>query len=148
MRTAEFVTDTATMCVFDPAALQHRLQDDADWWSLPAEELLEVNRGNVAFIGLGDDGRYLLEIGRIDESVAGAIRCRLKVPSGKVFVGAAEEVSSEGLEPEAVRGGLFLELPPGAYELVAVRLGRRAVGIHLIPAEGEPRNTLTKSLRL
>jgi hypothetical protein len=29
----EFVTDTATMCIFDIACLKHRFDDDIDWWS-------------------------------------------------------------------------------------------------------------------
>ena len=54
----EFVTDTATMCIFDPASLKHRLDDDCDWWSIADSELEEVNRGNVAFLNLGSDGVY------------------------------------------------------------------------------------------
>ena len=53
---ANFVTDTSTMCVFDIASLKHRLEDDADWWSIPDAELKEVNQGNVAFLNLGIDG--------------------------------------------------------------------------------------------
>jgi hypothetical protein len=148
MESIDFVTDTATMCVFDLAALRHRLEDDADWWSIPAEEVAEVNRGNVIFIGLGDDGRYAVEFGAIAAEAA-QLRCRLKVPKGRIFVGAGEEVSSEGLEPEAVRGGTFLELTPGVYELRAVRTGQRTVRLDLVETLGvEPLNSLTEPLRL
>lgn len=41
---AKFGTDTATMTAFDPAALIHRCDDDADWWSVPGDEVLEVNQ--------------------------------------------------------------------------------------------------------
>ena len=33
------VTGTATVCVFDPALVRHKLDDDCDWWSLPGAEL-------------------------------------------------------------------------------------------------------------
>ncbi|WP_276311056.1 DUF6386 family protein [Paenibacillus silvae] len=51
-------TDTATLCCYDLAALEHRLEDTADWWSIPEDELQEVNAGNCLFLNLGDDGLY------------------------------------------------------------------------------------------
>lgn len=47
----------------------------------------------------------------------------LKVPSGRVFVGAAEEVTSDGLEPEGVRGGVFLDVERGTCLLSVLRMG-------------------------
>ncbi|MGK5036135.1 DUF6386 family protein [Janthinobacterium sp. LB3P118] len=43
------VTGTATLCVFDPALLRHKLDDECDWWSIPSAELAAVNAGQVAF---------------------------------------------------------------------------------------------------
>ena len=85
MADIEFVTDTATLCVFDLASLSHRLDDDADWWTVPGEELLEVNAGNVAFIGIGEDGKYILEISELldDESCVVFLKC----PSGRIIQG-------------------------------------------------------------
>lgn len=34
---------------FDLVSLNHRVSDDADWWSIPEDELEEVNKGNVLF---------------------------------------------------------------------------------------------------
>jgi hypothetical protein len=50
------VTDTATVAVFDLEAIRHRMNDTADWWSIAEDEILEVNQGNIAFLGLG--GRW------------------------------------------------------------------------------------------
>ncbi len=121
MNTFEFITDTATMCVYDLACLKHRLDDDADWWSISSAEIQEVNNGNVAFLNLENDGKYAVFI--VDTIIAPDASVNLKFSSGKVFFGAAEEVSSEGLEPETLRGGVFLEFPVGIYTLHIRRTG-------------------------
>ena len=41
-----FDTDTATLAIFDPAALAHRITDTADWWSIAEDALAEINAGN------------------------------------------------------------------------------------------------------
>jgi hypothetical protein len=109
-----FSTGTATLCVFDLECLKHRLNDDADWWSMPEEELIEVNAGNVAFIGLNDDGGYTVLV--VDEMPIFDAEFSIKVPSGKIFIGAGEEVTSAGLEPEGLLG-VFRQLPIGNYSL-------------------------------
>lgn len=121
MHTFEFVTDTATMCVFDLACLKHRLEDNADWWSIPSAEIQEVNNGNVAFLNLECDGKYAVSI--VDTIDVPDVRVNLKFNSGRVFFGTAEEVSSDGLEPEALRGGMFLEFPVGFYALHIKKTG-------------------------
>lgn len=126
----KFVTDTATMCVFDLACLKHRLDDDADWWTLRDAELKEMNNGNVAFIGLGIDGGY--EVSIVDELPDFQVKLNLRVPSGNLFVGAGEEVTSDGLEPKAVRGGAFVTVPQGNWTLF-VRKERDAVFLSLSP---------------
>jgi hypothetical protein len=35
-------TDTATICIFDVAAMKHRVNDVGDWWSIPSNELTDV----------------------------------------------------------------------------------------------------------
>ncbi|MDR6110526.1 hypothetical protein QE451_002187 [Paenibacillus sp. SORGH_AS338] len=49
----QVMTDTATLCIYDLQALKHRLEDTSDWWSIPEDELLEVNLGNIAFLNVG-----------------------------------------------------------------------------------------------
>ena len=55
-------TDTATLVIYDLMSLKHRINDDADWWSLPEDEVEEINKGNVLFLNLGDDGNYKVDI--------------------------------------------------------------------------------------
>lgn len=116
-----FTTDTATMCVFDIAAAKHRLADDADWWSIQDEEIKEMNLGNIAFLNLPADGAYSVEA--LDASEASETTVLLNCPSGRIFVGAAEEVTSDGCEPAALRGGGFLLVEPGCYAVGAKRNG-------------------------
>lgn len=118
---AEFVTDTATMCIFDPASLKHRLDDDCDWWSIADTELEEVNRGNVAFLNLGSDGMYSFSIEK--DLHCPQMEMVLHAPSGRIFLGAAEEVTADGLEPEGIRGGMFIDVHPGDYMLRVSRNG-------------------------
>lgn len=117
-----FVTDTATMCIFDLVCLRHRLQDDPDWWAIPAHEVGEVNDANVGFLNLGEDGRYNVTI--LEERPIGACAfLNLKGPTGRFFIGCGEEVTGGGLEPEGIRGGGFIELPAANYRLSARRDG-------------------------
>nr|WP_262783721.1 DUF6386 family protein [Enterobacter sichuanensis] len=43
-------------------SLKHRINEDVDWWSLPEDEVEEVNKGSVLFLNLGDDGAYKVNI--------------------------------------------------------------------------------------
>lgn len=120
MRTMRFTTDTATMCVFDLECLKYRLSDTADWWTIRGAELDEVNKGNVALIGLGADGTYSVQI--FDDIKDPVAEVHIWAPSGRVFIGAGEEVTSDGLEPEGIRGGGFIEQSPGACALLVKKL--------------------------
>jgi hypothetical protein len=129
----EFVTDTATMCIFDLACLKHRLDDDVDWWCSPDTELEEVNRGNAAFLNLGSDGKYAFTF--VEELQCPQLEMNLHVPSGRIFLGSAEEVTADGLEPEAIRGGMFIDVQPGEYVLCASRNGTEiSVSLNLTPS--------------
>jgi hypothetical protein len=142
---ANFLTDTATMCVFDIASLKHRLEDDADWWSIPDAELEEVNQGNVAFLNLGSDGKYSFIV--VEEVQHPQVEMTLRVPSGRLFVGAAEEVTADGLEPESVRGGMFVDVQPGEYTLRASRDGTEiSLSLHL--AHSSKRNEFDSLIRI
>jgi hypothetical protein len=98
-------------------SLKHRIDDDADWWSLPENEVEEINKGNVLFLNLGDDGAYKVLIKHDVDEYTGALF--LKVPSGKVFIGAGEDVTGGDLEPDDsdVISGEFITLDPSSYEV-------------------------------
>ena len=115
------VTGTATVCVFDPALVRHKLDDDCDWWSIPGAELAAVNAGQVAFFNVGGDGAY--DIALYAELAEPHASVHLAVVSGRVFIGAGEDVTGGGLEPDTACGGLFVDVPAGRYRVQARRDG-------------------------
>ncbi|WP_072008276.1 DUF6386 family protein [Serratia marcescens] len=116
-KTFSFTTDTATLSIFDFVSLKHRVSDDADWWSIPEDELEEVNKGNVLFLNLGEDGQYTVRV--VDNISENYKSLFLNVPSGKVFVGAREDTSGGYLEPDGsdYMSGVFLIMDIGNYEV-------------------------------
>ena len=110
-------TDTATLVIYDLMSLKHRINDDADWWSLPEDEVEEINKGNLLFLNLGDDGAYKVHIKNDVDEYTGSLF--LSVPSGKVFIGAGEDVTGGDLEPDDsdAISGEFISLDPGSYEV-------------------------------
>ena len=116
-KTFSFTTDTATLSIFDLVFLKHRVSDDADWWSIPEDELEEVNKGNVLFLNLGEDGQYTVRV--VDNISENYKSLFLNVPSGKVFVGAGEDTSGGDLEPDGsdYMSGVFLIMDIGNYEV-------------------------------
>lgn len=139
-------TDTATLVVFDLASLRHRLSDTPDWWSLPEDELDEINQGNAVFLNLGQDGGYVVEI--VDNLLDYSGSVYIRVLSGRIFVGAGEDVTGGDLEPDdtAAVSGRLIEMAPGSY---AVRFRRDGDVISLsFVISGEFRNHLAGPVRL
>ena len=110
-------TDTATLVIYDLMSLKRRINDDADWWSLPEDEVEEINKENLLFLNLGDDGAYKVHIKNDVDEYTGSLF--LSVPSGKVFIGAGEDVTGGDLEPDDsdAISGEFISLDPGSYEV-------------------------------
>ncbi|MBW4227825.1 hypothetical protein JW317_01215 [Enterobacter cloacae subsp. cloacae] len=110
-------TNTATLVIYDLMSLKHRINDDAEWWSLSEDEVEEINKGNVLFLNLGDDGVYKILIKHDVDEYTGSLF--LKAPSGKVFVGAGEDITGGDLEPDDsdVISGEFMTFDPGSYEV-------------------------------
>ncbi|WP_170948172.1 DUF6386 family protein [Paenibacillus sp. 7516] len=128
--TFQFVTGTATMCLFDLASLKHRVEEPPDWWSIPEDELAEVNAGNCLFFNLGADGMYevswSVDISHSTSAVPeGAQVFYLQVPTGSVFLGAAEDVSGGELEPDESCDGMILSLQPGNVACIVSREGNQ-----------------------
>lgn len=144
----EFVTDTATLCVFDLAALRHRLNDSPDWWVWPAsEQMTELNAGNAAFIDLGSDGKHR---GTLTDKPLDKweFQLLLNCPSGQVFIGAGEEATSDEMEPDCSRGGLMLRIPQGVYRLSARKLPDNSLELSLCSHAGVGKNEFAEPLRL
>ncbi|MCQ3028228.1 DUF6386 family protein [Pseudomonas tremae] len=116
-------TNTATISIFDIDAIKHRTPDSPDWWSIVEDEILEVNKGNIAFLGLGDDGDYTIKVSEAIEGETGILN--LHFPSGNVFVGAGEDTSGGDLEPDGsdVIEGETLKFAPGKYSMKFARSG-------------------------
>lgn len=131
MEKYEFVTDTSTLSIFDPAALRHRLGASADWWTIESDQLLEFDKGNAAFVDLGSDGVYEIEIKEDIDAVKNPISFNLKCPSGRLFLGAGEETTSEGLEPECIRGGGFITRKSGNCVVFLARVGANRLQIKI-----------------
>jgi hypothetical protein len=125
--TLQFYTDVATLAVFDPVQLQHRAEDDYDWWCVDATKLDEVRRGAVAIIGLGGDGIYKARItdGNLtpDERdyASEVVHLGVEVVSGHLFVGPGECLPGGGfdLTPQDVERGAILKAGDGAYAVEA-----------------------------
>ncbi|WCT57416.1 DUF6386 family protein [Paenibacillus kyungheensis] len=113
------MTDTATLCIYDLQALKHRLEDTSDWWSIPEDELLEVNLGNIAFLNVGADGLYTMQ--QVEEIEQPVVQLWINVPSGQLYAGAAENVTGGELEPEDGDSGQYITVEPGIYHL---KIGR------------------------
>jgi len=140
------VTDTATLAIFDRQAIRHRVADTFDWWSIQSDEILEVNAGNIAFLNLGEDGKYQVKI--VDQLEAPSGGVYLKVPSGRVFIGAGEDTSGGGLEPDGSDSvqGEFYDVEAGNY-LVSYKVEREAICLAFSPSS-KSTNAFTDSVRL
>ncbi|MED5595267.1 DUF6386 family protein [Janthinobacterium sp. P210006] len=138
------VTGTATLCVFDPALVRHKLEDDCDWWSIPSAELTAVNGGQVAFFNVGGDGAYDLVVH--DELAEPHVSVHLAIASGRVFIGAGEDVTGGGLEPDTAYGGIFVDVPVGGCRVQAHRDGAR-ISLAFVP-DARSSNTFGDLVRI
>lgn len=125
-------TDTATICVFDLAAMRHRKDDAGDWWSIPADELKEVREANALFLNLGKDGAFQVEVSRVADASADGY-C-LSTPSRRIFIGPGEEMSGGGFEPTGEWGGFFVAVD-APYQKVSVTRHGNTIVIGLQPSQ-------------
>ena len=71
----------------------------------------------VIFMDLLADGQYSIEIyNRLPDA---CLRMPLRVPSGKVFIGAGEDTTGGDFDPS----GIFWALPAGQYQVAWERRG-------------------------
>ncbi len=140
------VTDTATVAVFDLEAIRHRMTDTADWWSIAEDEILEMNQGNIAFLGLGEDGKFSIRIS--DDVQDEKYALNMYFPSGQLFVGAGEDTTGGGLEPDgsAAIQGRIMSIEPGIYTIKVKKVNKTVI---LSFSKSLSRwNTRSQSLRL
>lgn len=115
------MTDTATIVVYDLAALRHRKDEAVDWWTDPPPELEELNKRNLLILGLGSDGYY--DVSLDEQENPDAKGYSLHFPSGEIFVGPGEELTGGDFEPTGEHGGYFVSIEPGDYSVSAKRAG-------------------------
>ncbi|WP_046227688.1 DUF6386 family protein [Paenibacillus dauci] len=141
-----FSTDTAALAIFDMQAIHHRITDTPDWWTIPEDELAELNQGNIVVCHLPVDGTYDVQL--VQQLTDTQVRCHLHVPSGQIFIGAGEDITGGDLQPDdpTVVSGQIITLPPGNYEL-SVHLNDHKIQISFIPAR-EHHNSQIDSIRL
>jgi Family of unknown function (DUF6386) len=141
-----FGTSTATLAVFDPACLEHRLDDVADWWSDPTDEVAEINAGNVLFVSTGSDGTYEVSIFGTEQPVlANTVHAKLRCVSGHVLVGAGEQVPSEGVRPSTQYGGTLLTLAPGAYSVTVAHPVAGQLVVSIVATHADAKNAFSDS---
>jgi hypothetical protein len=124
--TCKFFTDTATLAVFDPLQLKHRVDDVDDWWCLNFAQLEEVRSGKIALVSLGSDGVYQARITSSDlnadeHDYAAEVVANLGVTvlSGKLFVGPGECLPSGHLDfdDSDEKRGILCETSNGEYRV-------------------------------
>ena len=147
------VTGTATLAIFDPACLEHRVDDEYDdWWSDPSEEVAEINAGNVLFVSTGVDGAYDVSIFDAEQPAApvpiDAVHATLRCVSGQIYVGAGEEVPAGGLRPSTEHGGTLLTLAPGSYAVTVAHPVAGQLVVSIVATGVEAKNTFSDSPRL
>jgi hypothetical protein len=121
-----FFTDAATLAVFDPLRLNHRLDDASDWWCGHFLELDEVKSGAIALIDLGGDGVFRARITDGDltsderDYAAEVVRSLgLEVTSNAVNVGPGECLPGGGSGSPDVKRGNMLPMKKGVYDVDA-----------------------------
>ncbi len=135
-----FTTGTATFAIFDPALLQHRCEDADDWWSVPWDEVAEINRGNMLTVALGSDGAFTVHVSREPFSGTAQVQALIACASGQIYMGAGEQLPGGGLAPSDKYGGRFIQLPHGTYFARLVRTAHDKIALNLERVEREPRN--------
>ncbi|PVZ32483.1 hypothetical protein N430_05260 [Pseudomonas sp. CC120222-01a] len=105
-----------------------------------------MNEGNIAFLNLGEDGKYQVKIVEQLDAASGGIY--LKVPTGRVFVGAGEDTSGGGLEPDGSGSvqGFFHDIEAGNY-LMSYKVEKGVIFLASSPSS-ESANRFTDSIRL
>jgi hypothetical protein len=95
------------------------------------------------FLNLGSDGTYQLEVA--DEIDPSAVSYNLNTPSGRVFIGAGEEMTGGGFEPEGI-SGFFVEVRESNHRVLVSRDGQR-ITVKFVTASAS-RNEVSQLIRV
>lgn len=138
-------TGAASIVLYDPEVLHHRVEDVPGWETIQRFRQEEVAARNLLYIELGGDGIYevALENGEADPDKALSLRCQ----SGVFQLSAAERLPSEGTEYEQLDHGVFLAVEQGDYA-ASVRRDGMHISITLQKADPFENEGSTRILRL
>ena len=150
MKPASFETDLATLAVFDPKALTHRMRQPKTWWR-ETESVLdvpEVLEGKVALFPIGAEGRFSARLsldGVLSEVeqklVVGKVgKLGIQLVSEDVFCGAAERLPGDGVGDRVLNipdTGAYWKAPPGDYDAEVLVLDWRT-SKDFYDEDGEP----------
>lgn len=148
------VTSTATVCIFDPQRLRHRLDDAPDWWSIVSEEIKELNQGNAMIVGLGSDGAYSVQVhvggDEAERGMVESVTALIGIESGSASVGPGEEITGGGFEPSTLQDGCgaFIDLEPGAYHVTVAMRGDAELTVVFRKVQGVASNSISDQLLL
>lgn len=156
----KIITDTATLIIYDPSLLKHRVTDSYDWWADPMEELAEINQGNILFIGLTEDGAYELEIikgaplGLLNQQQGydsvldkSQVQAFLRNSSGHFYIGPGETVVNDTDVNKTKVAGYFIDVDPGNYQVTISSVGNK-IQVQLHATEQNAVNHFEESLIL
>jgi len=122
MNSSDIFTDSSTIAIFDVKALEHRINDDGDWWTHESFSELqeELKNNNLVLINTGCDGKFTVSVTDSKAKPQSRVNC----PSGELYIVCGEEVPGEGLVPELIRGGIVYKVPPGLVGISYVQNGQ------------------------
>ena len=129
MKPVPFETDLATLAVFDPKVLTHRMRQPRTWWRETANvlDVPEVLEGKVALFPIGREGRFSARLsldGVFTETeqklVVGQVGgLGVQLQGEDIFCGAAERLPGDGVGDRIVNipdTGAYWKATPGAYD--------------------------------
>ncbi len=122
-----FVTDAATLTVFDPVTIAHRSNEE-DWWIISnLASVPEIANGVMAIVNLDADGVYNLRVTTdsltTDEKnfAVDMVTMGVEIQSGQIFIGRGEVIPMSGnsfdSQPLTEDDGQLLQYPAGKYIL-------------------------------
>ena len=114
--TFKIATDMSTIAIFDLKALEHRIDEDGDWWTsdLFPELEAELANSNLYLIDTSFDGLFEVSLFSAEEIEGESF---INCPSGRVHIVCGEEIPGEGLTPELLRGGYIHTVSPGKIKI-------------------------------
>ena len=151
--TFEVLTNTATIAIFDPAALEHRRNDRDDWFAIARNQREEMSRGRLVLVPMEMDGRYRVRVTSGDlgddekkRLVSSYDSSWIQVTDNRVCCASPENLPG-GHKPARLERDQTIHVPSARYRvaLYAIEgenlpgpLPNLVVRLHRLPNDAEP----------